>query len=57
MDLLAIIEKDVQRVVVHSVPGISRCILGEEKAPHGGMELHLKTEGINLMVRYCRVKY
>ena len=51
MDLLAVIEKDVQKMVVHEVPGISRCIMAEQKAENGTMELHLKTEGINLLVR------
>ncbi|XP_052811234.1 DNA-directed RNA polymerase I subunit RPA1-like isoform X1 [Mya arenaria] len=52
LDLLALVESHVQRVVVHEVVGISRCILGEEKGPHGGMEFHLKTEGINMMEMY-----
>ncbi|KAH3734591.1 hypothetical protein DPMN_041030 [Dreissena polymorpha] len=50
IDLLAVIEKHVQEVVVHEVAGISRCMMGEEKAADG-LEMHLKTEGINMMYR------
>ncbi|XP_052238308.1 DNA-directed RNA polymerase I subunit RPA1-like isoform X3 [Dreissena polymorpha] len=51
IDLLAVIEKHVQEVVVHEVAGISRCMMGEEKAADG-LEMHLKTEGINMMEMY-----
>ena len=42
-------EKDIKRVVVHEVSGISRCFLGDENGPQG-TEFHLKTEGINMHV-------
>ena len=50
VDVLALLEAHLGRVVLHEVPGISRCITAEEKASHGGQETHLKIEGINMMV-------
>lgn len=51
LDLLALLETDVKKVVVHEVKGLNRCIMAEEKGPNGNMELRLKTEGINLLVK------
>lgn len=51
LDLLALIETDMKRHIVHEVPGISRCILGEQDGPRG-KELRLRTEGINMHELY-----
>ncbi|XP_053397077.1 DNA-directed RNA polymerase I subunit RPA1-like [Mercenaria mercenaria] len=48
IDLLALLESDIKKHVVYEVPGISRCILGEQDGPYG-KEMHLKTEGINML--------
>ncbi|KAL3868878.1 hypothetical protein ACJMK2_041634 [Sinanodonta woodiana] len=51
IDITSIIEADAQQVIVHEVPGITRCLLSEEKGPLG-TELHLKTEGVNMHELY-----
>ena len=45
------VEKDIKKIVLHEVPGIARCFLGDEQGP-SGTEFHLKTEGINMHVSY-----
>ena len=49
IDLLALVERDIKKIVLHEVPGIARCFLGDEQGP-SGTEFHLKTEGINMHV-------
>ena len=51
IDLLALVEKDIKKIVLHEVPGIARCFLGDEQGP-SGTEFHLKTEGINMHVSH-----
>ena len=48
IDLPSLIDLDVRKAVVHEVPGVTRCFLSTQK----NGEVHLKTEGINILVKY-----
>lgn len=50
IDLTSLIEEHAKETVVHCVPGINRCLLKEVKGQQGP-ELHICTEGINILVR------
>lgn len=49
IDLTSLIEEHAKETVVHCVPGINRCLLKEVKSQQGP-ELHICTEGINILV-------
>lgn len=48
IDLPSMIDQDVRSMVLHEVPGITRCFLSTDKDG----EIHLKTEGINILEIY-----
>ncbi|NXR14511.1 RPA1 polymerase, partial [Semnornis frantzii] len=56
-DLGSLLQSLAHSAVIHEVKGISRCLLNEGTAPHGGKELLLHTEGINLaeLFRYSDI--
>ncbi|KFV62043.1 DNA-directed RNA polymerase I subunit RPA1, partial [Dryobates pubescens] len=56
-DLSSLLASLARSTVIHEVKGITRCLLQEGTARHGGKELVLHTEGINLseLFRYSDV--
>ena len=51
IDLPSMIDQDVRNMVIHEVPGITRCFLSTAKDG----EIHLKTDGINILVSIERI--
>ncbi|XP_064604874.1 DNA-directed RNA polymerase I subunit RPA1-like [Liolophura sinensis] len=47
LDMTSLIEHDAARVILHQVPGIARCLLGDNKG-----NLQFKTEGVNITALY-----
>lgn len=46
LDILKLVDHELKKCVVQSVPGVQKCILSEDKG-----KLIIKTQGVNLGVR------
>lgn len=54
LDIKLLLEKTIRSAVIHQVKGINRALVSEEKED-GESVLHLKTEGVNILVSVPQV--
>lgn len=50
MDIRTLLEQELSRTVLFSVPGIKRAFLSEEPGPGGSKCFTFRTEGVNFEV-------